>query len=280
MRSHARLGLTAAGGDLDVSVEHFNRNKRGIVLDLRALNPALIYARGSGYGPRGPDAGAGGFDSVSFWSRGGVAYMLSPPEGPPTLPRPALGDGPCGMFLAGGIAAALVRRALSGAPSVVDVSLLADGRFVQLNMLDAGRWWTPACRALGLDDLAADPRYGSDAGRRRHSAELRQHFAEAIARLPRKDLESRLRAEGCIFALVASPTEVVADPQVTANGYLAARPGHPVARLASSPVQFDESPLRVTRAAPGPGEHAAEILTELGFTASEQAELALTGVLG
>ena len=51
---------------------------------------------------RGPDSGAGGFDAVSFWSRGGVAYMLSPPEGPLTMPRPALGDGPCGMFLAGG----------------------------------------------------------------------------------------------------------------------------------------------------------------------------------
>jgi crotonobetainyl-CoA:carnitine CoA-transferase CaiB-like acyl-CoA transferase len=357
LRSHARMGLTA-GGEFDVSIEHFNRNKRGIVLDLRnpksrpvlerlvrradvaltsflpdarqrlrvdvehlrALNPAIIYARGSGYGPRGPDAGAGGFDAVSFWSRGGVAYMLSPPEGPLTMPRPALGDGPCGMFLAGGIAAALARRALTGEPSVVDVSLLAgavwtlapdltsaalsgeeparpkpgassvgpllgpyrtcDGRFVQLNMLDAERWWDPACRALGLDELAADARYRSDEGRRAHSALLRERFAAAIERLPREQLRARLQAEGCIFALVASPTEVVVDPQVLANGYLAPRPGHPVARLASSPVQFDEQAVRFARAAPRVGEHTAELLAELGFAAGEQRELAESGVLG
>jgi crotonobetainyl-CoA:carnitine CoA-transferase CaiB-like acyl-CoA transferase len=219
-----------------VSIEHFDRNKRGIVLDLRnpksrpvlerlvrradvaltsflpdarqrlridvehlsALNPAIIYARGSGYGPRGPDAGAGGFDAESSWSLGGVAYRLSPPEGPLTMPCPALGDGPCGMSLAGGNAAALARRALTGEPSVVDVSLLA------------GAVWT----------LAPD-----------------------------------------------------------LNGYLAPRPGHPVAQLASSPVQFDQQPVRFARAAPRVGEHTAELLAELGFAAGEQRELAESGVL-
>jgi crotonobetainyl-CoA:carnitine CoA-transferase CaiB-like acyl-CoA transferase len=109
---------------------------------------------------------------------------------------------------------------------------------------------------------------------------LHERFARALASMSRDEAHARLKAEGCIFALVASPTEVAADPQVLANGYLAARPGEPAARLASSPVQFDEHPVRFVRPAPRVGEHTAEVLTELGFAAAEQRALAESGVLG
>ena len=107
-------------------IEQFNRNKRDIAIDLTtdaghallerlivdadvfltsylpstrkklridttdvfAINPNLVYARGSGQGQRGPDADSGGFDSVSFWSRGGVGHMhdLDRPWTPPERP--------------------------------------------------------------------------------------------------------------------------------------------------------------------------------------------------
>ena len=77
--------------------------------DLFALNPRLVFARGHGQGQRGEGAEQGGFDSVSFWSRGGIGHMLTDPNADSLLsPRPALGDVPSGMFLAGGICAALV----------------------------------------------------------------------------------------------------------------------------------------------------------------------------
>jgi crotonobetainyl-CoA:carnitine CoA-transferase CaiB-like acyl-CoA transferase len=102
------------------------RRLRIDVDDLRAVNPKLIYARGSGQGTRGPDAGRGGYDAASFWTRGGVgAALTGDAPGPPVMQRPAFGDGIGGMTIAGGIAAALFRRERSGEPSVVDISLLA-----------------------------------------------------------------------------------------------------------------------------------------------------------
>ena len=46
---------------------------------LRDRYPALIYARGHGFGVRGPDANQPGYDSSAFWARGGVGHILTPP---------------------------------------------------------------------------------------------------------------------------------------------------------------------------------------------------------
>ncbi|WP_106398753.1 CaiB/BaiF CoA transferase family protein [Actinocorallia populi] len=107
-----------------------HRGRFGIdVDDIRAVNPKIIYARGSALGPRGPEAARGGYDMTAFWSRAGTAASITPPDvdgviGPP---GPAYGDTISGTNLAGGIAAALVRLGRTGEPSVVDVSLLGSG---------------------------------------------------------------------------------------------------------------------------------------------------------
>lgn len=102
------------------------RRKLGIDLDdIRAVNPDIIYVRGSGHGPKGPDAEKAGYDGVSYWARGGIAEALTPAgQEWPTSARPAFGDIMGGQTIAGGIAAALFRRERTGKPSVVDVSLL------------------------------------------------------------------------------------------------------------------------------------------------------------
>jgi crotonobetainyl-CoA:carnitine CoA-transferase CaiB-like acyl-CoA transferase len=103
------------------------RRKLGIdVDDLRARNPNLVIARGSGAGPKGPDAEKGGYDGASFWARGGVGSTMPEREGwPPGQPTPAFGDVMGGLATAGAIAAALLKRERTGEASVVDVSLLA-----------------------------------------------------------------------------------------------------------------------------------------------------------
>ncbi|MDN5916432.1 MAG: CoA transferase, partial [Pseudonocardia sp.] len=106
------------------------RCKLGIdVEDLRGVNPRLIYVRGSGLGPRGPEADAGGYDGATFWARAGVGQVTSPPGGglPLPLPGPGYGDVQAGAHLAGGVAAALLDRERTGRARVVDVSLLAAG---------------------------------------------------------------------------------------------------------------------------------------------------------
>lgn len=163
-RGLATQGIGDDGTGVNLSVALANRGKRSVALDLRtdggrevlhrlledadvlltrlrpgALDrlglgaeevreryPWLVYARGHGYGVRGPDAGLPGYDSSAFWARGGVGHVLTPPEREhPISQRGASGDRNGGMALAFGVAAALVRRGRTGEGSVVDVSLLA-----------------------------------------------------------------------------------------------------------------------------------------------------------
>ncbi|MBA4084265.1 CaiB/BaiF CoA transferase family protein [Janibacter terrae] len=93
--------------------------------DIRAINPSIIYARGTGQGVRGPEASRGGYDGASYFSRGGVYDSLMQP-GAEMLPEQpsAFGDIMGGLTIAGGVAAALYQRAATGRPETVDVSLL------------------------------------------------------------------------------------------------------------------------------------------------------------
>jgi crotonobetainyl-CoA:carnitine CoA-transferase CaiB-like acyl-CoA transferase len=106
------------------------RSKLGIdVEDIRRVNPDIIYVAGSGFGMNGPDRDAGAYDATAFWARGGSADGVMAPDADraPFMPAGAYGDNVGGMSIAGGVAAALYRRAITGEPSVVDVSLLAVG---------------------------------------------------------------------------------------------------------------------------------------------------------
>ncbi len=101
-------------------------DRLGLGVDaLRAVNPRLIYARGHGYGVRGPDADTPAYDSTSFWARGAIEETLAPQGLPEPVPqRGALGDRYAGTQLAFGVAGALYRQARTGEGSVVDVSLI------------------------------------------------------------------------------------------------------------------------------------------------------------
>jgi crotonobetainyl-CoA:carnitine CoA-transferase CaiB-like acyl-CoA transferase len=120
----------------DVFVTNFTPSARAKlridVPDVRAVNPDIIYVRGTAYGARGPGAGTGGYDSTAFWARGGTADSLTPEDadGLVNMPTGAYGDNMGGMTIAGGIAAALYARASTGETSVIDVSLLSVGAWV------------------------------------------------------------------------------------------------------------------------------------------------------
>jgi crotonobetainyl-CoA:carnitine CoA-transferase CaiB-like acyl-CoA transferase len=93
--------------------------------DIRKVNPKIIYARGSGHGPKGPDADRPGYDALSWWYRGALgqsAMDLIGETWPPTMI--GHGDGMSGMAFAGGICAALLHRERTGEARVVDASLL------------------------------------------------------------------------------------------------------------------------------------------------------------
>jgi crotonobetainyl-CoA:carnitine CoA-transferase CaiB-like acyl-CoA transferase len=100
--------------------------------DVRARFPNIIYSVGSGLGQKGPEADKGGFDSITFWARGGIASQITPEDAPYPIVQPSAAFGDCtsAAILAGAIAAAIAQRAMTGRACVVDVSLLASSMWL------------------------------------------------------------------------------------------------------------------------------------------------------
>jgi len=119
--------------------------------DIRGVNERVIYARGSGLGPDGPEAERGGYDMAAYWSRTGLADNVTPDgaEYPSPMPAAAFGDLTSGAIFAGGIAAALAGRERTGEGCVVDLSLLASGMWSMsteitgVQVLDAPSFFRP-----------------------------------------------------------------------------------------------------------------------------------------
>jgi crotonobetainyl-CoA:carnitine CoA-transferase CaiB-like acyl-CoA transferase len=114
------------------------RARLGIGADsVRAVNPDIIYAAGTGFAHSGPEADKGGYDGTAFWARGGSADSCTPADQdrPVSQPGGAYGDNMGGMTIAGGISAALFARERGLGPSTVDISLLGVGAWAcQLNV--------------------------------------------------------------------------------------------------------------------------------------------------
>jgi crotonobetainyl-CoA:carnitine CoA-transferase CaiB-like acyl-CoA transferase len=107
-----------------------DRAKLGIdVEDIRAVNPNIVYVRGSGWGSKGPMADTGGYDLAAGWATSGLAYRLTDPNNPdgPPPQSAAFFDLQGGNTLAGATAMALFKRERTGETSVVDVSLMNVG---------------------------------------------------------------------------------------------------------------------------------------------------------
>jgi crotonobetainyl-CoA:carnitine CoA-transferase CaiB-like acyl-CoA transferase len=154
----------------------------------------------------------------------------------------------------------------------------ADGRFITLMMLQPGRYFADVCKHLNLERLLDDERFQTADGIMANTAEIGRHIAEAIAAKPFSYWQQHLQTLEGPWAPVQTPLEIVADPQLEANGYLVpVVDADGVARkLIANPVQFDETPPTVTRG-PQFAEHTDDILRELGMGDDEIIQLKLDG---
>jgi crotonobetainyl-CoA:carnitine CoA-transferase CaiB-like acyl-CoA transferase len=298
-----------------------SRQRMGIdVEQVRARNPNIIYARGHGYGTRGEMATHGGFDLAADWARGGIgdAYAGGDREYPPPQ-RPAFGDSYGGLALAAGVVGALLRRARTGEPAVVDVSLLnaaiwqlgpdivgagitgedvprfdftempnpavnlyetRDGRFVAFVLLQADRLWPDFCTRLGRPDLIDDERYTT--------ATVRfTNRKECIAETPPNfrirgscPLGKRIRRIRRGLGRGADRPRDTRRPQVLANGYLPR-----TTDANNNEFALAASPVQFDEApltptqAPGHGEHTDLLLAELGFGEDEIIQMKIDSVV-
>jgi formyl-CoA transferase len=105
--------------------------------DVREINPRLIYAYGSGYGETGPDVDQPGYDMICYWTRSGLESGLFPVEGWLGAWTPAMGDNPTGLALLSAILGALYRREKTGEGARVSTNLLANGAWANSCMIQA-----------------------------------------------------------------------------------------------------------------------------------------------
>jgi crotonobetainyl-CoA:carnitine CoA-transferase CaiB-like acyl-CoA transferase len=313
----------------DVFVTNFReptRKKLGVdVDDVRAINPQVIYMRGTGMGPKGDEGTNGGYDQTAFWARSGHADAVTPDQIDALLPMPtgAYGDNIGGMTIAGGIAAALYKRAATGEPSVIDVSLLgvglwtasfginasllaggplpkippirngsprnplsggayrtADGRYIQLGMLQPGRYWPEICQRLGRPELITDERFDTGQKVIDNAVVAAGHVAEMIGAVTLEEFRTRMKGARGQWALVQNYHEAGLDPQARANGYIGTVTDvDGIERdLVLAPVQFDETPPEIRRA-PQHAEHTDEILRELGVDDDRLIALKIEGAV-
>ena len=164
--SSKRIGK-AIVADVNYRLENFNRNKRGMTLDLSTdgsrgllhrllaradvlisnyrpreqerfgltydtlsrLNPRLICANVTGYGKEGPDRDLPGYEFTSYFPRSGMVHVLQGQGGEPIQVPLGLGDNVAGLTLALGIMTALFLRERTGIGQEVDASLFHAGVF-------------------------------------------------------------------------------------------------------------------------------------------------------
>lgn len=142
-----------------------------------------------------------------------------------------------------------------------------DGRRLVFTMMQPERYWAEVARVLELDVLT-DDRYNSPEKRAAEPDALRALIGERLRSRSRDEWAAIFNDAEVIWGPVQSPNEFIEDVQVVANGYIvdAPRPdGTTVARLMSSPAQFDHTPITPRWAAPDIGQHTDDVLRELGW---------------
>jgi crotonobetainyl-CoA:carnitine CoA-transferase CaiB-like acyl-CoA transferase len=156
----------------------------------------------------------------------------------------------------------------------------ADDRFVALAMLSPDRSWPELCGAIGHPEMATDPRYVDMEARRANARECVEDLEAVFAQRTLAEWRLVLDDIAGEWAPVQTPREVHSDPQVVANGYIAAVDigGGESLPLVTSPVQFNGQPGQPTRA-PEHGEHTEEVLLEMGLSWTEIGELKDVGAI-
>jgi len=273
--------------------------------ELRRTNPRLVYLQVSGYSPDGPDRDRAAYDVGAFWSRAGVAAALTPKGADFPQQRGGMGDHVVGLSAAGAVCAALLARERTGEGQRVNVSLIragiymmgwdvslalrlrfpieaydrfhainplincyqaGDGRWFWLLHLQGDRHWPNICRAIGREDLIADPRFAAMGVRWVNAPTLVPELDAAFATKSMAEWAEVFDRHDVWWAPINTCNEVVHDPVAHEAGAFTEAPGPegPVP-MVSTPVDFYGTPWQAQGIAPELGQHTEEVLLELGY---------------
>lgn len=155
-----------------------------------------------------------------------------------------------------------------------------DGRHIAFVLLQADRFWADFCTRLGRPDLIDDERYENAMVRFQNRADCIAELRTTIGAQDLSHWESAFAGFDGVWDVMRTAHELHSDPQALVNGYLprTVDANDNEFALAASPVQFDETPLHLSRA-PGHGEHTDSLLAELGFSEEEIIEFKIKNVV-
>lgn len=336
----ASEGATSRGAPWDWERELAHRNKRSLVVDdrrpegreivealvrqadvvaidrplrevtesgwdyetLSKLRPDLVYARGTGFGPKGPDRELPAIDELAA-ARTGMMPLLPQPGQPPVYP--GHGSMYTAVMLAFGVLAALEHRAASGEGQIVDVSLFggnmygasldlqaylaiggerlltpvsrldmgnpmsgtlypaADGKWVTLTMPDTDRWWPAFAPLVGIDPR--DPRFDSHEKRCDvNRLELMQVLEGAFGKQPAAHWRAAFAEHQLSADVIEDYTFPENDPSAYRNRYILdlAHPSLGRMKLLGFPVFLSDGTPGLDRLAACAGQHTGEVLHE------------------
>ncbi|MEM8579353.1 MAG: CaiB/BaiF CoA-transferase family protein [Pseudomonadota bacterium] len=277
--------------DADILIENFKVGglaKYGLDYEsLRADFPRLIYCSITGFGQTGPYAHRAGYDFI-IQGMSGLMSITGEPDRPPQKHGMAITDIFTGLYATTAILAAVHQRAVTGKGQQIDMSLLDCAVSITgnqaMNYLTTGKApvrlgnahpnLTPyevfptsdghaiiatgndgqfqrLCRLLGLDDMADDPDYASNADRVANRPEMNRRLEGATAQFSRDGLLAACEAEGVPAGPINNMNDVFADPQVQARNMQIELDGVPGI---NSPFKFSDAELALHRPAPKLGE--------------------------
>ncbi|SLN43263.1 CaiB/BaiF CoA transferase family protein [Oceanibacterium hippocampi] len=279
---------------------------------LKAINPRIIYASGSGFGSSGPNVHKGGQD-VLAQAVTGVMARKQDEHHPTAVYATALCDYTAGMHMVQGILAAIIGRGRTGEGQVIEVSLYDSMLAMQMQeaamqlMQGKDLNWAAMplsgvfettdrpvvlvgafkqnplrdiCAALEIEDLSL--RYPDLPSQRKAKDELQARFRAAFAGNSSAYWLARLEEQDLLCAPVRTLAEALDDPQTDHNGMVveAKHPSMGAIRLVGSPVHMSAAPLTIRYAPPALGADTEAVLAEAGYSEERIRELRSGGVLG
>ena len=280
-------------------------------------NPGIIYAAISGFGHSGPKAGAPGYDVIAQAESGTMSLTGDPDQEPMRFPTP-MADMTTGLYATIGILAALQERERSGLGQLLDLSLL-ESQVSWLNNLVPAYFltgksperignahpmlvpyrlyqardrsfnvgvgtdslWQRFCQAIDRPDLAADPRFTTNADRVRYRNELEPILDELFVQKEADFWLARLGDARIPCGPVNSLADVLADEHFQARGGVVELP-HPLLghfKTLANPIHFSGTPTVYDQHPPLLGEHNEAILAELEYDPDEMASFREKGVV-